>query len=219
MAKRMQRTNTFKVVLLGEGRVGKTSLLVRFTSNKFNDREQATVQAAPFQPRPLQMGTQRVELQLWDTAGQERFHSLGPIYYRDAAAALIVFDITDIDSFQRAKAWVKELQQMVGPDIVITIAANKCDLEKERSVPDAVIAAYARQVGASYFNTSAKTGSGLDKAFQDIAKRALQQQQEKLASRSSTGSLESGEVRRRHGGLLIADDSSPSPAAKQSGCC
>jgi GTPase SAR1 family protein len=77
----------------------------------------------------------------------------------------------------------------VGPDIVITIAANKCDLEKERSVPDAVIAAYARQVGASYFNTSAKTGSGLDKAFQDIAKRALQQQQEKLASRSSTGSL------------------------------
>jgi small GTP-binding protein len=57
--------------------------------------------------------TAQVELQLWDTAGQERFHSLGPIYYRDAAAALIVFDITDIDSFQRAKAWVKELQQMV----------------------------------------------------------------------------------------------------------
>ena len=55
----------------------------------------------------------QVELQLWDTAGQERFHSLGPIYYRDAAAALIVFDITDMDSFERAKAWVKELQQMV----------------------------------------------------------------------------------------------------------
>lgn len=54
-----------------------------------------------------------MELQLWDTAGQERFHSLGPIYYRDAAAALIVFDITDMDSFERAKAWVKELQQMV----------------------------------------------------------------------------------------------------------
>ena len=56
----------------------------------------------------------QVELSLWDTAGQERFHSLGPIYYRDAAAALIVFDITDIDSFERAKAWVKELYQMVG---------------------------------------------------------------------------------------------------------
>ena len=55
----------------------------------------------------------KVELSLWDTAGQERFHSLGPIYYRDAAAALIVFDITDIDSFERAKAWVKELYQMV----------------------------------------------------------------------------------------------------------
>lgn len=213
------QANVFKVVLLGEGRVGKTSLLVRFTSNKFNDREQATVQATPFQPRPLQMGTQRVELQLWDTAGQERFHSLGPIYYRDTAAALIVFDITDVDSFERAKAWVKELQQMVGPDIVITIAANKCDLEQERSVPDAVIAEYAQQVGASYFNTSAKTGAGLDKAFQDIGKRALQRQHEKLARSSAVGSLGSGDVRRRHGGLLIADDSTPAPAAKQSGCC
>ena len=217
----------------------------------------------------------QVELQLWDTAGQERFHSLGPIYYRDAAAALIVFDITDMDSFERAKAWVKELQQMVdarknyspsllqivffivlplirgsvpgisltrdnnllfrgliwthtscclpffnappdlaapeaehtalilswtpqnqaescmqvGPDIVITIAANKCDLEKERSVPEAVIAAYAQQVGASYFNTSAKTGSGLDKAFQDIGRRTLQRQHKKLARSSAAGSL------------------------------
>ena len=77
----------------------------------------------------------------------------------------------------------------VGPDIVITIAANKCDLEKERNVPDAVIAAYAQQVGASYFNTSAKTGSGLDKAFQDIGRRTLQRQHEKLARSSAAGSL------------------------------
>jgi GTPase SAR1 family protein len=77
----------------------------------------------------------------------------------------------------------------VGPDIVITIAANKCDLEKERSVPDAVIAAYAQQVGASYFNTSAKTGSGLEKVFQDIGRRALQRQHEKLARSSAAGSL------------------------------
>ena len=73
------------------------------------------------------MRTQRVdlqvELQLWDTAGQERFHSLGPIYYRDAAAALIVFDITDMDSFERAKAWVKELQQMV---IALRITGQVC---------------------------------------------------------------------------------------------
>ena len=61
----------------------------------------------------------QVELSLWDTAGQERFHSLGPIYYRDAAAALIVFDITDIDSFERAKAWVKELKQMVRRTLMI----------------------------------------------------------------------------------------------------
>ena len=77
----------------------------------------------------------------------------------------------------------------VGPDIVVTIAANKCDLEKERSVPDAVVAAYAKDARASYFNTSAKTGSGLEQAFLDIAKRVMEKQHEKAARSSSPGSL------------------------------
>lgn len=76
----------------------------------------------------------------------------------------------------------------VGPDIVVTIAANKCDLESSRSVPDAVIAAYAKEAGASYFNTSAKTGSGLEQAFMDIAKRVLEKQHEKAARTGSLGS-------------------------------
>ncbi len=75
----------------------------------------------------------------------------------------------------------------VGPDIVVTIAANKSDLEKERSVPDAVVAAYAKDSGASYFNTSAKTGSGLELAFLDIAKRVMEKQHEKAARNSGTG--------------------------------
>lgn len=77
----------------------------------------------------------------------------------------------------------------VGPDIIVTIAANKCDLEGERSVTDAVVAAFAKEAGASYFNTSAKTGSGLEQAFQDIAKRAMLKQHEKAVRERGTGSL------------------------------
>ena len=72
----------------------------------------------------------RVNLAIWDTAGQERFHALGPIYYRDAHGAVLVYDITDEDSFQKVKVWVKELRRMVGTDICLIIAGNKVDLER-----------------------------------------------------------------------------------------
>ena len=72
----------------------------------------------------------RVNLSIWDTAGQERFHALGPIYYRDAHGAVLVYDITDEDSFQKVKVWVKELRRMVGADICLIIAGNKFDLER-----------------------------------------------------------------------------------------
>ena len=72
----------------------------------------------------------RINLAIWDTAGQERFHALGPIYYRDAHGAVLVYDITDEDSFQKVKVWVKELRRMVGTDICLIIAGNKVDLER-----------------------------------------------------------------------------------------
>ena len=72
----------------------------------------------------------RVNLAIWDTAGQERFHALGPIYYRDAHGAVLVYDITDEDSFQKVKVWVKELRRTVGTDICLIIAGNKVDLER-----------------------------------------------------------------------------------------
>lgn len=71
---------------------------------------------------------------IWDTAGQERFHALGPIYYRDANGALLVYDITDRDSFTKVRNWVKELRKIVGKNIVLVIAGNKSDLEKQRQV-------------------------------------------------------------------------------------
>lgn len=76
----------------------------------------------------------RVNLAIWDTAGQEKFHALGPIYYRSSNGAVLVYDITDEDSFQKVKSWVKELRKMLGNDISLVIVGNKTDREKDRHV-------------------------------------------------------------------------------------
>lgn len=167
MAGKVER---FKVVLLGEGRVGKTSILLRYTKGEYNDRQISTLQASYLDKR-VNVGTSTAQLSVWDTAGQERFHALGPIYYRDADAALLVYDITDVESFTKVKKWVKELRKIVGNDIVIAIAGNKIDLEKMRNVPEQEAVKYAESVGANHFNTSAKANKGLDEVFLDLSQR------------------------------------------------
>merc|ERR1711998_590506 len=173
MGEAMSSGNNFKLVLLGEGRVGKTSTVLRYVQDKFDDRTQATIQAS-FLSKRLSVAGENVSIAIWDTAGQERFHALGPIYYRDADGALLVFDVTDGESFEKVKMWVKELRKMVGRDIAIAIAGNKSDLERNRQVTTEEGQSYAAEVDASYFNTSAKLNRGIDEAFLDLAKRMLE---------------------------------------------
>lgn len=158
----------FKVVLLGEGRVGKTSILLRYTKGEYSDRQVSTLQAS-YLDKKVNLGSSTVQLSIWDTAGQERFHALGPIYYRDASGALLVYDITDSESFNKVKNWVKELKKIVGNEIILVIAGNKIDLEKNRSVNEQEAISYAESVGASHFHTSAKANKGLDDVFNSLA--------------------------------------------------
>ena len=155
----MSLVPTYKVVLLGEGRVGKTSLLLRYVNDVFNDAQPATIQASYLTKR-VNVDGASTQLAVWDTAGQERFHALGPIYYRDADAALLVYDITDVDSFARVKNWVKELRQMAGKDIIIALAGNKIDMERHRRVTDAEANEYAASVGARALRHERKVDKG-----------------------------------------------------------
>merc|ERR1719478_735740 len=132
----------------------------------------STLQAS-YLDKNITLGTQNAKLSIWDTAGQERFHALGPLYYRDANGALLVYDITDAESFERVGRWVKELRKIVGPDIAIVIAGNKCDLEKQRNVDHEEAVKYAESVGAQHFLTSAKQNKNLDKVFVELTKRML----------------------------------------------
>lgn len=134
--------------------------------------------AAAFLTQKCQIDGRTVKLEIWDTAGQERFHSLAPMYYRNASAALVVYDVTKAASLERAKSWVKELQRQASPEIVIALAGNKVDLvedgveddESLRQVPTEEAQGYATEAGLLFYETSAKTGYNVQEVFTAIAK-------------------------------------------------
>ncbi|XP_072937794.1 ras-related protein RabJ isoform X2 [Epargyreus clarus] len=115
----------------------------------------------------------RVKLQVWDTAGQERFRSMAPMYYRNANAALLVFDITSGASFASIKGWVKELQSNVPEPMVLSLVGNKCDLEASRAVTYNEAVQYAAAIGAAYCETSALHDHGIDQVFLSTATALL----------------------------------------------
>ncbi|CAH2034488.1 unnamed protein product, partial [Iphiclides podalirius] len=196
-------THNFKVVLLGEGCVGKTSLLLRYIEDKFNDKHLTTLQAT-FLNKKLNINGKRINLSIWDTAGQEKFHALGPIYYRNSNGAILVYDITDEDSFGKVKNWVKELKKMLGSDIVLIIAGNKIDLEHERTVPLEEAESYSAMVGAKHYYTSAKLNQGVEELFLDLTREMV----ERFDQNSQTDVSRTSRV-------LVVDDETP----VQGSCC
>lgn len=132
-----------------------------------------------------QLDDRTIKFEIWDTAGQERFHSLAPMYYRNAQAAIVVYDVTKAATLERAKSWIKELQRQANPHIVIALVGNKIDLAEEnqadneeqeeddaasvgRQVPTEDAAAYASEAGLLFMETSAKTGHNVEEMFTEI---------------------------------------------------
>ncbi|RAL43586.1 hypothetical protein DM860_017329 [Cuscuta australis] len=159
-----------KLVLLGDMGAGKSSLVLRFVKGQFLEFQESTIGAAFFSST-VSVDNTTVKFEIWDTAGQERYHSLAPMYYRGAAAAIIVFDITSSDSFERAKKWVQELQKQGNPNLVMALAGNKADLEDKRKVTSGVAKVYAEENGLFFKETSAKTALNVNDVFREIAKR------------------------------------------------
>jgi small GTP-binding protein len=196
----------FKLVLLGESAVGKSSLVLRFVKGQFLDYQESTIGAA-FLTQTVCLNDTTVKFEIWDTAGQERYHSLAPMYYRGAQAAIVVYDITSYDSFDRAKKWVKELQRQGNPNIVIALAGNKVDLASKRTVEIEESQAYAEENGILFMETSAKTAANVNELFVAIAKKLPKTQPPRPNSaRLLPPAGEAGAAQAK-------------PAQKQSGCC
>ncbi|KAK7792683.1 hypothetical protein R5R35_007283 [Gryllus longicercus] len=162
------RTIEAKVVVLGAQGVGKTSLVVRYIGKMFNHHISPTIGASFFTCK-INVEDTRVKLQVWDTAGQERFRSMAPMYYRNANAALLVFDITQHETFEAVKGWVKELQRNVEEPLVLNLVGNKTDLVGARQVSHDEALIYAQNIGGSYFESSALQDHGVEEVFLDTA--------------------------------------------------
>ncbi|XVF74595.1 hypothetical protein PTKIN_Ptkin13bG0122400 [Pterospermum kingtungense] len=159
-----------KLVLLGDMGTGKTSLVLRFVKGQFLDHQEPTIGAAFF-TQILSVTEATVKFDIWDTAGQERYHSLAPMYYRGAAAAVVVYDISSMDTFVRAKKWVQELQRQGNPNLVMALVANKSDLDSRREVENEDGEQFAQENGMFFMETSAKSAQNVNELFYEIAKK------------------------------------------------
>ena len=126
---------------------------------------------AAFLTQTLHVDGDTMKFEIWDTAGQERYHSLAPMYYRGANAAVIVYDITSLDSFERAKKWVTELEKQAQPDITIALVGNKTDLQTNRQVSKDLVQSYLQEKSDNLITmeASAKTGENVIEIFDLIA--------------------------------------------------
>uniref|UniRef100_A0A146MAF4 Ras-related protein Rab-5A n=2 Tax=Lygus hesperus TaxID=30085 RepID=A0A146MAF4_LYGHE len=156
----MSQTYSFKLVLLGAAAVGKSSTVERFLKNDFLEYQQPTIGAA-FLTQSIELPDCIIRFEIWDTAGQERYRGLAPMYYRGAAAALIMYDIADRQSYENAKTWIIELQHQGSSNVIVAFVGNKIDLEEQREVPTAEAQIYAEENNCLFFESSAKTGENV----------------------------------------------------------
>ena len=163
-----QSDSPFRVVTIGEESVGKTSITNRLVGDNFNPYEPGTI-GANYQQYTEIVNEAKVDVQIWDTAGQEKFKSLGPIYFRNAAAAVVVFSLTSKTSFDKIDYWIESFRNVAGPDAIIYIVANKTDLTSDFQVDLEEAKDWASANNYKIYATSAKTGEGIHELFSQLA--------------------------------------------------
>ena len=162
-----------KLLTLGDTTVGKTSIVLRFSDDKFDENQFATI-GIDFKTRYIKVRDASVKVLIWDTAGQEKFRNIAKQYYKGANGVLLVYDICNRKSFERVEFWMNELKENNQIESLYTIlVANKIDLENKRVVTREEGEKYAEDNNISYFEVSAKTGEGIVDLFNNITKGTI----------------------------------------------
>eukprot|EP01113_Clastostelium_recurvatum_P037581 TRINITY_DN550_c0_g1_i1.p1 TRINITY_DN550_c0_g1~~TRINITY_DN550_c0_g1_i1.p1 ORF type:complete len:214 (+),score=47.30 TRINITY_DN550_c0_g1_i1:131-772(+) len=167
----------FKYIIIGDMGVGKSCLLHQFTENKFVPDSPHTI-GVEFGTRIVDVMGKKIKLQIWDTAGQERFRAVTRSYYRGAAGALLVYDITRRITYNHLTSWLTDARNLTNPNTVIMLIGNKKDLDGQRDVTYEEAAQFAKENGLIFVESSAKTGENVEEAFLRTAKLIFQSVQE-----------------------------------------
>ena len=163
---------SFKVVLVGESGVGKTSIITQFIDQTFQEDMQSTTGGTFSTKSVVCDGGKILKFEIWDTAGQEKYRSLTAMFYKDANAAVMVYDVTRKDSFEEVKNyWMNQIKDNSPENIILAIAANKSDLIEQEAVDEESARNYAKENNSIFMTTSAKSSEGINSLFEEIAKK------------------------------------------------
>ena len=163
---------SFKVVLVGESGVGKTSIITQFIDQTFQEDIQSTTGGTFSTKSVVCDGGKILKFEIWDTAGQEKYRSLTTMFYKDANAAVMVYDVTRKDSFEEIKNyWSNQIKDNSPENIILAIAANKSDLIEQETVDEGEARNFAKELNAIFVTTSAKSSEGINSLFEEIAKK------------------------------------------------
>ncbi|KAI3435518.1 hypothetical protein D9Q98_001584 [Chlorella vulgaris] len=159
----------FKYIIIGDTGVGKSCLLLQFTDKRFQPVHDLTI-GVEFGARMINIDGKQIKLQIWDTAGQESFRSITRSYYRGAAGALLVYDITRRETFEHLASWLEDARQHANPAMTIMLIGNKADLAHRRAVTTEEGEQFAKENGLVFLETSAKTAVNVEEAFINTAR-------------------------------------------------
>jgi Ras-related protein Rab-1A len=158
----------FKLLLIGDSGVGKSCLLLRFADHTYTESYISTI-GVDFKIRTIDLDGKTIKLQIWDTAGQERFRTITSSYYRGAHGIIVVYDVTDAESFNNVKQWLNEIDRYACENVNKLLVGNKCDLVSKKTVDYETAKSFADKLDIPFLETSAKQGSNVEKAFLTMA--------------------------------------------------
>uniref|UniRef100_A0A915PEL9 Uncharacterized protein n=1 Tax=Setaria digitata TaxID=48799 RepID=A0A915PEL9_9BILA len=182
---------SFTVMLIGDSCCGKTCLLIRFKDGAFLNNNFISTVGIDYRNKLVEVDNAKVKLQIWDTAGQERFLAITTTYYRDADALLLVYDLTNRQSFVNIRDWLARIKENAKETVLITLVGNKMDLQSNREVKYEEGKQLAEAYNITFIETSAKSGQNVKETFQEIARRLIKMQNgENVKNKSATELIE-----------------------------
>ena len=214
----MSEIESFKVVLVGESGVGKTSIITQFIDQTFQEDQQSTT-GGTFSTKSVKCGNNKtLKFEIWDTAGQERYRALTKMFYKDANAAVLVYDITRKDSFEEIQNyWSNQIKESSPPGIILAVAANKSDLIDHEAVDEEQARKFAEDLGAIFVSTTATQIDPVNDLFIQIAKKYTGSNEIKI--KDDDEAQEQPNTDDKKGTVKLTNEKSNEKIGKKKGCC